>query len=119
MKKTYFFCLACLLAAVIVTVSGCGKGAGKISGGGATLTASNQVSGISGSGKSTGAGQSAKSDSSIQGSAADIAKMLSSIQSDTAAINTDGDTTSGSTDSTINEINSALNSDDDDISGLN
>lgn len=101
MKKNRFFCLACLMAAVILSVSGCGN------------TASNSVSGISGSGKPS------KSDSSVQGSAADIEKMLSSMQNDTAVINTDGDTSSGSTDSTINEINSALSGDDDDISGLN
>lgn len=119
MKKACFVCLACLITAVIVSVSGCGKAAGKINGGGSAVTTTYSVSEISGSGESSGPGRSTKSDSSVQGSAADIAKMLSSIQNDTAVINTDGDTSTGSTDSTINEINSALSGDDDDISGLN
>ena len=54
----------------------------------------------------------------VQAAAQAIAKMLNSIQSDSVSIGTD-DNSTGAANSSIDEINKALNSGQDDITGVN
>ena len=66
----------------------------------------------------SGSSSSAVTDSTFQTTGQDIEKMLSTFQNDKANITTD-DGTPNATDSAINDINSALQGSQDNITGLN
>lgn len=93
MKRFRYIVFAVLVTAIVFLLAGCG-------------------------GKTGGSVASTGTDSAIQQNAQEIQKMLTGIESDASHITTE-DETPDSADSTIDQINSALNGSQDDISGLN